>query len=178
MKPHLFHSTPHLVLGGAKSGKSQYAENLLEALSPPYVYIATAQPLDPEMGERICKHRLRRGPWWETIECPLDLPQVLQMLEKEEKPVLVDCITLWLSNMLCASPPSSPVETAVEDLVTNVSRVRYPLFLVSNEVGGGIVPDNALARSFRDLAGSTHQKLAKACRRVTLVTAGLPLTLK
>ncbi len=177
MNPHPLHHTPHLILGGAKSGKSEYAENLLEVLPSPYVYIATAQALDEEMGRRILKHRARRGDHWETLECPLELPKTLHGLQEKNKPVLVDCITLWLTNLLC-SLPSSSVEEAVDDLAAVVSRVRYPLFLVSNEVGGGIVPDNALARRFRDLAGSTHQKLARICPRVTLVVAGLPLMLK
>lgn len=169
--------TPHLILGGARSGKSEYAESLMAMLPPPYLYLATAQPLDSEMVRRIELHRARRGEFWETLECPLQLPQVIENLEAGPKPVLVDCLTLWLSNLLATESPST-IEAAVDDLAALVSRVSYPLFIVSNDVGGGIVPDNPLARRFRDLAGRAHQKLARVCRRVTLVVAGLPLTLK
>jgi len=177
MNPHPSPQTPHLILGGAKSGKSEYAESLLKALDPPCIYIATAQALDGEMDERIRLHRLRRGNRWKTRECPHQLPQLLDQLEKDQKPVLVDCVTLWLSNLLAPQSPLSP-EAGLDALQETLSRVTYPLFLVSNEVGGGVVPDNALARRFRDLAGKANQRLALASRCVTLVVAGLPLPLK
>ena len=170
-------ATPHLILGGAKSGKSAYAEDLVTQLPPPYIYIATAEILDEEMKERVLRHLERRGEAWETVECPLDLGEALLSLSGAGRPVLVDCITLWLSNLFCsASAPG--VERKVDELCAVIADVEYPVFVVSNEVGGGIVPENPLARRFRDAAGAANQKLAKVCRSVTLVAAGLPITLK
>ncbi len=168
--------SPLLVLGGAKSGKSTYAESLFELFKPPFIYLATAQVLDDEMKERVEIHRMRRKDRWETIECPLLLPSALRDLAGKGRPVLVDCITLWLSNILCFS--SDDPEKGLGELCDAVSAADHPLIIVANEVGGGIVPDNALARKFRDLAGSANQALARVCASVTLVTAGLPLHLK
>ena len=168
--------SPLLVLGGAKSGKSAYAEAILNRFSPPFTYIATAQVLDDEMKERVSAHRERRKDLWETVECPLLLPQTLNEVCRVGRPVLVDCITLWLSNLLCFS--SIDPGTAIDELCRAISAASNPLVIVSNEVGGGIVPENALARKFRDLAGSTNQRLARTCASVALVVAGLPLMLK
>jgi len=169
--------TPHLILGGAKSGKSTYAETLVAAFPAPHIYIATAQVLDEEMAHRVRVHRKRREHSWETIESPLDLVPALRACQGRQQPVLVDCITLWLSNLLLQTPPQNP-EEAVSELVAFLKTVPFPLFLVANEVGGGIVPDNPLARRFRDLAGLTNQQMAAVCPTVTLVVAGLPLRLK
>lgn len=168
---------PHLILGGARSGKSTYAESLISRLAPPYVYVATAQVLDAEMAQRVQKHQERRRRDWVTHECPLELPQLLQSLQGHHRPVLVDCLTLWLSNLLLQQGDSSP-EAAVEALARWIPSADYPLFFVSNEVGGGIVPENPLARRFRDLSGWTNQRMAMLCAGVTLVVAGLPLALK
>jgi adenosylcobinamide kinase / adenosylcobinamide-phosphate guanylyltransferase len=176
MSPDSNFKSPLLILGGAKSGKSAYAEAILNRFSPPYVYIATAQVLDDEMKERVNAHRERRKNLWETIECPLLLPELLKEVCGMGRPVLIDCITLWLSNLLCFS--SIDPETAVEELCSSISATTCPLVIVSNEVGGGIVPENALARKFRDVAGSTNQRLARTCASVSLVVAGLPLQLK
>lgn len=169
-------ASPLLVLGGAKSGKSSYAESLFEPLQPPYAYIATAQVLDDEMKARVEHHRQRRKDKWETIECPLLLADTLKGLAGKGRPVLIDCITLWLSNILCFS--TADPDKSIADLCEAVSTADHPLVIVSNEVGSGIVPENELARKFRDLAGSMNQKLAGTCASVTLVTAGLPLRLK
>ncbi len=168
--------TPLLVLGGARSGKSSWAESVVNRFSPPYVYVATAQALDEEMKLRIQLHRERRKDLWETIESPIDLSGALKSLKGLRKPVLVDCITLWLSNLLCSA--STEVESAVDGVCEAMGAVDYPLVIVSNETGGGIVPDNPLARKFRDLSGITNQRLARVCASVFLVTAGLPLRLK
>jgi adenosylcobinamide kinase / adenosylcobinamide-phosphate guanylyltransferase len=168
--------SPLLVLGGAKSGKSAYAETVLNRFPPPYLYVATAQVLDNEMMERVRAHKERRKDLWETIECPLALPEVLMEVRGMGRPVLIDCITLWLSNILCFS--SIDPDVAVEELCRSISAVSSPLVIVSNEVGGGIVPENGLARKFRDLAGSTNQRIARTCASAVLVVAGLPLTLK
>ncbi|HQN19204.1 MAG TPA: bifunctional adenosylcobinamide kinase/adenosylcobinamide-phosphate guanylyltransferase [Syntrophobacteraceae bacterium] len=169
--------TPHLILGGAKSGKSAYAERLVASYPAPYIYVATAQVFDGEMAHRVQEHRRRRGVSWETVESPFELVKVLGTYLGGHTAVLVDCLTLWLSNLLLRTPDQS-LDGEVRGLVDFIQAVDYPLFLVSNEVGGGIVPENALARSFRDLAGSVNQQVAVACRAVTLVIAGLPLRLK
>ena len=168
--------TPLLVLGGARSGKSSWAESIVSRFRPPFVYVATAQALDDEMKLRIQLHRERRADLWETIESPVGLSSVLEALNGSNKPVLVDCITLWLSNMLCTQ--STETEAAVDRLCDTIRSVDYPLVIVSNETGGGIVPENPLARGFRDLSGLTNQKLAAACASVFLIVAGLPMRLK
>jgi adenosylcobinamide kinase / adenosylcobinamide-phosphate guanylyltransferase len=169
--------TPHLILGGAKSGKSTYAETLVTAYPATHIYVATAQVLDEEMAQRVKVHRKRREVSWETVESPLDLVKTLGTFQGRQNAVLVDCITLWLSNLMLRTP-NERAEEAVLELVEFIEIVAFPLFLVSNEVGGGIVPDNPLARRFRDLAGLANQQLAASCRAVTLVVAGLPLRLK
>ncbi len=169
--------SPHLILGGARSGKSRHAENLMAGIGPPCIYIATAQVLDDEMEDRVRRHKERRGTGWETIESPLSLLGTLEGLQGRQRPVLVDCLTLWLSNLLLSASGTSP-EEEVAGLCEFLKEVRYPLIMVSNEVGFGIVPDNALARRFRDLAGFSNQKIAARCEAVTLVVAGIPFPLK
>jgi adenosylcobinamide kinase/adenosylcobinamide-phosphate guanylyltransferase len=168
--------TPLLVLGSARSGKSAWAESVVNHFPPPYLYVATGQALDDEMKLRIRLHRERRKDLWQTIESPIDVSAVLKSLKGLRKPVLVDCITLWLTNLLCSA--STETESVVDELCEAIEAVDYPLVIVSNEVGGGIVPDNSLARKFRDLSGLTNQRLARICASVFLVTAGLPLRLK
>ncbi len=169
-------TTPLLVLGGARSGKSSWAESVMAGFHPPYVYVATAQALDEEMKLRIQLHRDRRGGEWETVESPLNLCETLERFIGLKKPVLVDCITLWLSNLLCAE--SSGIEDCVERLCKTLGSADYPLVIVSNETGAGIVPENSLARRFRDLSGFTNQRLAAVCASVFFIVAGLPMRLK
>jgi adenosylcobinamide kinase/adenosylcobinamide-phosphate guanylyltransferase len=163
-----------LVIGGARSGKSRYAEQLVTSLRPPWVYVATAEPSDDEMAARIADHRNRRGNQWQTIEAPLDLVGALQVISATST-ALVDCLTLWLSNLMLAN---RDVEAEIQRLEQAVDRCRSPLVLVSNEVGSGIVPDNALARRFRDFQGRLNQGVAARMDRVVLVVAGLPMFLK
>jgi adenosylcobinamide kinase/adenosylcobinamide-phosphate guanylyltransferase len=163
-----------LVLGGARSGKSRHAEALAERHPPPWRYIATARALDPEMTARIAEHRARRPAAWITAEAPLDLPAALAAAP-DGQPVLVDCLTLWLSNLLLAGADPAP-ETS--RLAAALAAPRGPWIAVSNEVGLGIVPDNPLARRFRDAAGRLNQDVAAAATEVLLVAAGLPLRLK
>ncbi|MFE1600967.1 bifunctional adenosylcobinamide kinase/adenosylcobinamide-phosphate guanylyltransferase [Methylobacterium sp. ID0610] len=163
-----------LVLGGARSGKSAYAERLVQAAAAPWIYVATAQAYDDEMRARIAEHRARRPAGWETRDAPRDLAGALGAAEPG-RPVLVDCLTLWLTNALLAEADLA-AETGA--LVDACARHAGPLVLVSNEVGFGIVPDNALARRFRDEAGRLHQRLAAIADRVVLVVAGLPLVVK
>jgi len=171
---------PHisLVLGGARSGKSLFAENLAElmssAMSMPKIYMATAQAGDDEMAARIDQHRKRRGPDWSTLEAPLKLSEEIAA-QAEGSIILVDCIALWLTNLLLSG---ADIESETDRLVEASMASKAHLIFVSNEVGDGIVPENALARRFRDEAGHTNQKLAAAADYVALVTAGLPLDIK
>jgi adenosylcobinamide kinase/adenosylcobinamide-phosphate guanylyltransferase len=167
-----------LVLGGARAGKSAYAERLIADALPSgrtALYIATAEIRDDEMADRIAQHRARRGTAWETIEVPLELPDALRTAGRSGQPVLVDCLTLWVSNLLGAE---RDVGAASNALLGALHEARSPLALVSNEVGLGIVPDNALARAFRDHVGRLHQAIAQAADRVVFIAAGLPLVLK
>lgn len=166
-----------LVLGGTRSGKSAFAESLVLAArgTAPATYLATAEPWDDdEMRGRIAAHRDRRGADWRTVEEPLDLPGALRAVPAGS-PVLVDCLTLWLSNLMAAERDPA-AET--DRLIAALADVAGPVVFVSNEVGWGIVPDNALARAFRDEAGRLHQAVAAAADAVYLVVAGLPLPLK
>ena len=162
-----------LVLGGARSGKSRYAETIITALPPPWIYAATAQALDGEMAARIGAHRARRGAGWTTVESPRDLAATLAA--HAQAPILVDCLTLWLSNLMMAD---APIEQELDRLAQALAKVAAPVVLVANEVGCGIVPDNALARRFRDLQGALNQRIAALADQVVLVVAGLPLFLK
>jgi adenosylcobinamide kinase/adenosylcobinamide-phosphate guanylyltransferase len=167
---------PHLtlVLGGARSGKSRHAEALVEALPAPWTYIATAQALDDEMAARIAEHRARRLTDWITVDAPLELPDAIRGLP-QGRPVLVDCLTLWLTNFILAERDT---QAGYDDLVAACAAATGPIVLVSNEVGLGIVPDNALARRFRDEAGRLHQRLAARAGRVVFMVAGLPMQVK
>lgn len=160
-----------LILGGARSGKSLYAERLCSAGG---VYVATATALDHEMAERIRRHRARRGPAWTTIEEPLDLAGVLTRAAPG-RPFLVDCLTLWLSNVLEAGRDVA-AETAA--LTQALRAAPAPVVLVGNEVGLGIVPATALGRAFRDHAGRLNQAIAALADHVVFLVAGLPLVLK
>jgi adenosylcobinamide kinase / adenosylcobinamide-phosphate guanylyltransferase len=161
------------VLGGARSGKSRYAESLVTALPPPWLYVATAEAGDSEMVARVAAHQARRGPSWTTIETPRNVAETLGT--HADTPTLVDCLTLWLSNVMLAD---ADVDAEIEQLDEALARAAAPIVLVANEVGFGIVPDSALGRRFRDLQGLLNQRIAARADRVVLVVAGLPLTLK
>jgi len=163
-----------LVLGGARSGKSRYAESLIEALPPPWIYLATAEARDAEMAKRIAEHRARRDAGWRTIEAAHDLAAALGRVPPGV-PVLIDCLTLWLSNRMLAEADMDHEIDKLESVLANHDGV---VVLVSNEVGSGIVPDNALARRFQDLQGTLNQKVAAKASRVVFMVAGLPLQLK
>ena len=169
-------SQPHrltLVLGGARSGKSRHAENLVTARAPPWVYIATAQAFDDEMRARIGEHRARRGAGWRNVEAPLALAEALD--GAGDLPVLVDCLTLWLTNGMLSG---QDLPAAIAALESALARRTAPTLVVSNEVGLGIVPDNALARAFRDHAGLLNQRIAAMADRVLFMAAGLPIIVK
>lgn len=163
-----------LITGGARSGKSRRAELRARSFPGQPVYVATAEALDAEMDERIAKHRARRGSDWIEREVPLDLVAALAETDGGGAR-LVDCLTLWLSNLLHAERDWSQEVTR---LVDALPRQRSPVIMVTNEVGLGIVPDNALARAFRDAAGLMNQSIAGAADEVELVVAGLPMKLK
>lgn len=163
-----------LITGGARSGKSALAERQTLALGSPAIYIATAEALDDEMAERIARHRAQRGPAWRTLQVPLALAEALEGSDGGP-PRLVDCVTLWLSNLILAG---RDWEAEVLALAALLPQMRAPVVLVTNEVGSGIVPDNVLARRFRDAAGFANQRLAAACDELWLCVAGHPLNLK
>lgn len=163
-----------LVLGGARSGKSRHAEALIEALPPPWTYVATAQAWDDEMSARIAEHRARRPADWITQDAPLDLPEAIRGIPPG-RPILVDCLTLWLTNLILAERDTAAAGAA---LIEACAQASGPVVLVSNEVGLGIVPDNALARRFRDEAGRLHQAIAARAGRVVFMVAGLPMQVK
>jgi adenosylcobinamide kinase/adenosylcobinamide-phosphate guanylyltransferase len=163
------------VLGGARSGKSRYAQDRAEADGAAPIFIATAQAFDTEMADRIARHRADRDARWTTIEAPLTLPQAIAAQAGVDRVLLIDCLTLWTSNLLLAG---HDMEAAADRLVAAMRAAPGLLVFVANEVGLGIVPDNALARRFRDDAGRLNQRVAAAADEVVLITAGLPLRLK
>jgi adenosylcobinamide kinase/adenosylcobinamide-phosphate guanylyltransferase len=163
-----------LVLGGARSGKSRHAQSLAEAMTPQGCFIATAQAWDNEMRDRIARHQADRDERWATVEAPLALPDAIRDHGRADRVLLVDCLTLWLSNMLLGE---QDLMAAGDALVAALRDTPGPVVLVSNEVGFGIVPDNALARRFRDAQGMLNQRLARVCDATDLVVAGLPLRL-
>ncbi len=164
-----------LVLGGARSGKSRFAEGLITSQPAPWVYVATGEARDAEMTERIRHHAARRGPGWVTREVPLALADLIREHAADPHPMLVDCLTLWLSNVMLAG---RDVEADRSQLLEALAIAAGPIVLVSNEVGLGIVPDNALARAFRDEQGRLNAAVAAQADTVVLMAAGLPLTLK
>jgi len=163
-----------LVLGGARSGKSRFAEQLVEAEGGG-LYLASAEAGDAEMAERIRRHQERRGNIWETIEEPLEIAATLVAKTQTDRPILVDCLTIWLSNLLGAGRDPDAEGNA---LVAVLRGLAGPVVLVSNEVGLGVVPDNPLARQFIDCAGRLNQVVAETADRVVLIAAGIPTTLK
>lgn len=167
--------TSLFVLGGARSGKSRYAQARAESLPGDLIYVATAQAFDDEMAERIARHVADRGPRWSTLDVPLDLPAAILANAAPARVLLVDCLTLWTSNLMFAE---RDLDAETEALATAVTQAAGPVLLVANEVGLGIVPDNALARRFRDVAGRLNQAIAAAAEEVQFIAAGLPLRLK
>lgn len=165
-----------LVLGGARSGKSRHAQRLCETSGRRLVFCATAgEAADPEMTARIARHQAERDGRWHTVKAPLALGPMLAEAAAPDAVVLVDCLTLWLTNVMLAG---DDVEAAGKALARGLPALRGPVVFVSNEVGAGIVPDNALARRFRDAQGRLNQDMAAACDVAVLVVAGLPLVLK
>jgi adenosylcobinamide kinase/adenosylcobinamide-phosphate guanylyltransferase len=168
-----------LILGGARSGKSRYGLGLAARCPAPRLFVATCEPRDAEMEARIEAHQRERGSDWSTREVPLELADAVSEAQDYYGVILVDCLTMWVSNLLLqeGAPPGG-IQTACERLLETLARTAAPTILVSNEVGWGIVPDNPLARKFRDQAGWLHQRLAQAADLVVLVVAGIPMLIK
>jgi len=172
------------ITGGARSGKSSFALKAGSGVKGPKAYIATAEALDDEMRERIEKHKVDRGDDWDTFEVPMQIADTLSEIKEKYGVVLVDCLTLWLLNIMHQKQNTEDeIIKLVDELLNfkNLSHATYlasQLFIVSNEVGMGIVPDNPLAREFRDLAGSLNQKIAALADEVYLVAAGIPIQIK
>jgi adenosylcobinamide kinase / adenosylcobinamide-phosphate guanylyltransferase len=167
-----------LVIGGCRSGKSDRAQMLAEAVEGRRIYVATCIPQDPEMHERIALHRRKRGAGWETVETSLDLDVVL----REERPladvILVDCLTLWVTNLLMEDDTGGLIPEFLGRVLDALEEPGCPVIFVTNEVGTGIVPDNRLARRFRDAAGQVNQAVAAVADRVVWMVAGIPVTVK
>ena len=170
------------ITGGARSGKSAFAENQALHLGSPVSYLATAQGFDDEMAERIKLHQERRGEEWKTIEEPLHLSQALACCDGTTEAVLVDCLTLWLTNLLFLYEDQEEAEERIleemQRLITTMRGMVTTIIIVSNEIGMGIVPENRLARLFRDIAGRANQMVAAAADEVHVVISGIPLRLK
>ena len=176
-------ATTTLITGGVRSGKSRFAEQRALQHGAPLCYLATAQALDGEMDERISRHRARRGNDWQTLEEPLALPQTLARLDGSCNAILVDCITLWLTNLLLMRERTDAeleemILGDVHRLATTLRGMGTPVLLVTNEVGMGIVPEHHLGRLFRDIAGQANQILAATCSEVYALISGIPLKLK
>jgi len=163
------------ILGGARSGKSRFAEELARQSGGRLHYLATGRAWDDEMRDRITRHQEQRGAEWTTHEAPVDIVGVLQKLDDPENVILIDCLTLWLTNLMMEQ---ADIEMAFAHLEAALAAAQAKLILVSNEVGLGIVPENRMAREFRDHAGRLHQRVAAVAGEVYFVAAGLPLKMK
>lgn len=166
-----------LITGGARSGKSRYAEERAARSGAKLLYLATAEPGDEEMARRIAEHRKRRGGRWLTVEEPLEVARVLAERQGKVDCAVVDCVTLWVSNLLIQRGGEG-IAQATEGLIGELRRLDFNLYFVTNEVGWGIVPDNPLARQFRDLAGWVNQRLASIADEVFLMVAGAPMIVR
>lgn len=163
------------ILGGSRSGKSSFALDCASKLPGSKAFIATAQAFDEEMKERIERHKKERSADWKTFEEPTALPQILSRISEDHDVIIVDCLTLWLSNLIMND---TAVDADIESLLSAAATCPSCIFIVSNEVGMGIVPENALARRFRDLAGTLNRRVAEIANVVYLVAAGIPLKMK
>jgi len=165
------------ITGGARSGKSRFAQELAENFPGPKAYLATAQALDKEMAERIQRHRERRPKDWETLEEPLRVAEIVEEYGDRLRLILIDCLTLWVSNLMARFPEGKVLEEA-DRLVRACQQAGCSLIIVGNEVGMGIVPDNPMARAFRDLNGLINQRVARQADEVYFVISGLPQKVK
>ncbi len=168
----------YFITGGARSGKSAFAEKLAGEMAGARAYIATAQALDPEMAARIERHRKDRGKAWETYEEPLAVAELLRKLSGRYAVALLDCLTLWLSNVIAHPDGDRTIAERSDELIDAIRDFEGAVIVVSNEVGLGIVPDNPLARKFRDIAGIMNQKMAREAEEVYFTASGIPIKIK
>jgi adenosylcobinamide kinase/adenosylcobinamide-phosphate guanylyltransferase len=167
-----------LVVGGCRSGKSSHALHMAERIPGQKIFIATCIPQDKEMEQRVFRHRQQRSSVWETLEVPVSLPETINKNSVKKNVILVDCLTLWINNLILKDDKPKGIDTHIQKLVQSIEKVECPVILVSNEVGTGIVPENKLARLFRDVAGFTNQKVAAVADQVIWMVAGIPVKIK
>lgn len=167
-----------LITGGCRSGKSRHALTLAGSVPGEKLYVATAEALDSEMTERIAKHRQERGNGWVTYEEPVEPVKIFKQLESREGVLILDCLTLWVSNLLLKDCDDESILKAVDHLMQQSEQMQCQLIFVTNEVGAGIVPENKLARDFRDVVGAVNQLVAQRCDEVIHMVSGIPMTLK
>jgi len=167
-----------LVIGGCRSGKSSHALNLANQIAGHKIFIATCTPHDKEMEERVLLHKKQRSRAWTTLEVPVHLSEEISKNSQKENVILVDCLTLWISNLMLENNDQENMDGHIRKLVRSLENAQCPIILVSNEVGTGIVPENRLARRFRDIAGFTNQKVAACADKVIWMVAGLPVGVK
>lgn len=167
-----------LVIGGCRSGKSGHALDLANGMGNNKIFLATCVPEDEEMRQRVSRHQAERGAGWTAVEVPVHLSEAVQNLGKGADVLLIDCLTLWVSNLMMGNEPPDHVPAHTERLVQSLKAAHCPVILVTNEVGAGIVPDNALARRYRDAVGRVNQEVAACADRVIWTVAGIPVTIK
>jgi len=167
-----------LIIGGCRSGKSGHALHLADQFAGHKIFMATCVPLDKEMEQRVSHHQKQRNPKWKTLDVPLFLPEAIRENSGRGQVILVDCLTLWINNLLMENDDPETIDMHVEQLAQSLENAECPVILVSNEVGTGIVPENRLARLFRDVAGFANQKIAACADRVIWMVAGIPVEIK
>ncbi|MDH4009125.1 MAG: bifunctional adenosylcobinamide kinase/adenosylcobinamide-phosphate guanylyltransferase [Desulfobacterales bacterium] len=167
------------VIGGCRSGKSSYAMQTAEKVpAEQKIFIATCVPQDDEMKRRVARHQKERSQNWVTVEAPLDLPEAILQNSRRGDVILIDCLTLWVSNLLIETGDEKKIEDTIPQLIEALQKATCPIVLVSNEVGTGIVPENQLARQFRDITGWVNQAVARCANKVVWMVAGIPVTVK
>lgn len=167
------------VTGGCRSGKSSYAQQYAESLAPGNrLYVATLQPMDSEMEKRVTNHQAQRDDSWYTIEEPYDIVRVIEEEQERAAVILVDCVTLWVTNLFMAEQSEEEILAFVERFAETAAASTVPVVTVSNEVGMGIVPDNTLSRQFRDIQGAANQRIAAKASKVVFTVSGIPMTVK
>ena len=167
-----------LVIGGCRSGKSSQALYLAEQIPGQKIFIATCMPQDKEMEQRVLRHRQQRSSAWETLEVPIFIPEAIQKNGTKGHVILVDCLTLWINNLILNDDNPENIDNHIQKLTQSIEKVECPVILVSNEVGTGIVPENNLARLYRDITGFANQKIAACVDRVIWMVAGIPVKIK
>ena len=167
-----------LVIGGCRSGKSSHALHLAEQIPGQKIFLATCMPDDKEMEQRVLRHQQQRSSAWETLEVPFFLPEAIHKNSIEGHVILVDCLTLWINNLILEDDKPENIDNHIQKLTRSIETSECPVILVSNEVGTGIVPENKITRLFRDIAGFTNQKVAACVNRVIWMVAGIPVEIK